>query len=293
MRQFTLTFILFITVTFILLISCGDNGKKDTERPSLLEVSKQELATAVQERDQLMELVKLISDDMEQIRRLENILTVSNAQTAENPRQRTQLLADMAAIKKTLQQRRERLADLEGRLQNSAMYSEALQGAIDALRAQLEHQSLEMDSLRRQLTAANEHIGLLNDTVDSLNNTVIAVTDEKVAAENAATELNTELNTCYYVVGKKSELKAHNILETGFLRKSRLMKGDFDRGFFTITDKRHLATLPLNSRKAKILTNHPEKSFEITTDSNNQKALHILDKEEFWSLSNYLVIQID
>ena len=290
MRQLAL---MFITFSLLLLSSCDNTSKKDPERQSLLEVSKQELATAVEERDQLMELVKLISDDMEQIRRLENILTVSDTQTAENPRQRTQLLADMAAIKKTLQQRRVRLADLEGRLQNSALYSEALQGAIDALRGQLEHQSLEMDSLRRQLTAANEHIGSLNDTVDSLNNTVIAVTDEKVAAETAATELATELNTCYYVIATKSQLKAHNILETGFLRKSQLMKGDFDKGFFTVNDKRNIQTLPLNSQKAKLLTNHPEKSFEIIVDSNNQKALHILDKEEFWSLSNYLVIQID
>lgn len=290
MRQFA---IVLIAVAISFLSSCEDNTKKDTERQTLLEVSKQELATAVEERDQLMELVRLISDDMEKIRRLENILTVSNAETAGNPRQRAQILADMAAIKKTLQQRRARLDELEGRLQNSALYSEALQGAISALHRQIEHQGIEMDSMRLQLMAANEHIGSLNETVDSLSNTVIAVTGEKEAAETAANGFETELNACYYVVAKKSELKAHNILETGFLRKSKLMKRDFDRNFFVVSDKRNLATLPLNSNKAKILTNHPEQSFEIIVDSNNQKALNILDREKFWSLSNYLVVQID
>lgn len=288
MRQFAVT---YIALFLILLSSCADN-KKENERQSLLEVSKQELATAVEERDQLIELVKLISDDMEQIRNLENILTVSNAQTAENAKQRSQIIADMAAIKKTLQQRRNQLTELEAKLQTSALYSETLQRTIDAFQQQLEKQSAEMDNMKQRLTIANEHIVFLNQTVDSLNNTVTTAIDEKTAAETTANKLETELNTCYYIVATKSALKAHNILETGFLRKTKLMKGDFDKIFFRTGDKRILNSLPLNSTKAKLLTNHPEKSYEIK-DSDNQKTLFILNPDQFWSLSNYLVVQVD
>ena len=100
------------------------------------------------------------------------------------------------------------------------------------------------------------------------------------------------MNTCYYVIASKSQLKEHQILETGFLRKSKLLKGDFDKGFFVIGDKRNLTSLDLKSKKIKIRTSHPEDSYRII-ETEKQKTLTIISPEKFWSLTNYLVIQSD
>ena len=62
--------------------------------------------------------------------------------------------------------------------------------------------------------------------------------------------------------------------------------------FFNTGDKRELRLLHLNSAKARLLTNHPENSFEITNDSTGM-VLHILNLDRFWSLSNFLVIEND
>ena len=91
-------------------------------------------------------------------------------------------------------------------------------------------------------------------------------------------------------IATKSELKKHNIIESGFLRKTKLMKGDFDKDFFVISDKRTLTTLPLNATKVKVLSSHPENSYELI-EENGQKNLKINNPDKFWSLSNYLVIQ--
>lgn len=281
----------FITLAVALtLISC--NQKQDKEQQSLFEISKQELATALEERDQLLALVKEVSSGIEQIKQLENIMTLTAVSPTENAGQRAQILTDIASLKEKIQQRKARLQELESKLQKSTINNRELHETVEALSVQMDSQIEEIESLRQQLMSANERIGVLNNAVDSLNTTVSAVTGERNAAREASVRLENELNTCYYVVETNSELKKHNIIESGFLRKTKLMKGDFDRGCFVISDKRMLDILPLKTKKAKILTNHPETSYQIT-EVKGQKVIRITDPDQFWSLTNYLVVQKD
>lgn len=148
----------------------------------------------------------------------------------------------------------------------------------------------EIESLRQQLVAANAQIGILHSTVDSLYTTVSAVTGERDSAKEESVKLENALNTCYYIIATKSELKNANIIESGFLRNTRLMKGDFGNDAFAISDKSTLAVLPLGTDKAKILTNHPKESYEIV-EENGQKIIRIISPAKFWSLTNYLVVQ--
>lgn len=271
-----------------MLFSCNVNNEK--EQQSLAEVTKQELATALNERDQLLSLVKEVSAGLNEIKQLENIMTIAANKQYENPGQKTRILADIASLKKKIQQRKTHLDDLESKLQKSTINGKELQETIKALRTQIDSQMEEIESLRQQLTAANEHIGALNNAVDSLNTTVTTVTGERYAAQEASVKLENKLNACFYVIATKSELKKHNIIESGFLRKTKLMKGDFDKDFFVISDKRTLTTLPLNATKVKVLSSHPENSYELI-EENGQKNLKINNPDKFWSLSNYLVIQ--
>lgn len=271
-----------------MLFSCNVNNEK--EQQSLAEVTKQELATALNERDQLLSLVKEVSAGLNEIKQLENIMTIAANKQYENPGQKNRILADIACLKKKIQQRKTHLDDLESKLQKSTINGKELQETIKALRTQIDSQMEEIESLRQQLTAANEHIGALNNAVDSLNTTVSTVTGERYAAQEASVKLENKLNACFYVIATKSELKKHNIIESGFLRKTKLMKGDFDKDFFVISDKRTLTTLPLNATKVKVLSSHPENSYELI-EENGQKTLKINNPDKFWSLSNYLVIQ--
>ncbi len=276
-----------------ILSACDNKAKEEdaAQQAALQAASKQELQVAVADRDSLLSLVNDISAGMEQIKRLENILSVSNT-SEESASQRAQISADIAAIQATLQQRREQLAQLEKKLNQSSLTNANLKKTVETLRAQIDSQSAEIETLRANLDDAKAQIGSLNQAVDSLNSTVSDVTSQRDAAQRESTELTNELNVCYYVAASSKELKEHKILETGFLRKSKLMKGNFDQKFFTTADKRTLTVLNLHSKKAKVLTNQPSGSYEII-DNNGQKALRILNPDSFWSLSNYLVIEID
>ncbi len=257
-----------------------------------MDASKQELATALGERDELLGLMREIITATNQIKHLENILAVIDKQPDESHPQRARVLRDIAAIQQTLSQRREQLAILEQKLQKSGLFNDELRMTIEALRKQIDSQSSEIANLKTQLNAANEHIDTLTCQVDSLNTTIFSVNERLAATQGTATRLENELNACYYIIASKSVLKESKILETGFLRKSKLLKGDFDKGLFVTCDKRYVDSLDLQSDKARILTNHSEGSYEIV-EQNGKKILHITSPEQFWDCSNYLVVQID
>jgi len=286
--------IVILCVAGALLSSACSNKKQEEQlrqAQALADASREELVGAVADRDSLLGLVNEISAGMGEIRRLENILTVNNA--SETPGQRDQIRADISAIQQALQQRRERLKELERKLANSNITNSKLQATITTLREQIDTQTQEIAGLRANLDDAKSKIGTLDQQVDSLSTTVNTVKAQRDSANQVNTELVNELNTCYYAIGNKSELKANRIIEGGgFLRKTKLMEGDFDRSFFTKADKRTLTTIDLNSSKAEVLTKQPEGSYTITNEG-GRKVLHITNPAEFWSLSNFLVIKID
>lgn len=276
----------------LLFTGCNNKEKEEQLRQAqaVAEASREELADAISDRDQLLGLVNEISSSMEQIKQLENILSVSGGN--ETPGQRDQIRADIAVIQETLAQRRHQLEDLEKKLSKSNLNNSKLQQTITSLRSQLDSQAGEITSLRASLDEARTKIGTLDAQVDSLSTTVTTVTAERDSTDKQNAELTNELNTCYYAIGNKNELKQNNIIETGFLRKTKIMEGDFDRAFFTKADKRSLTAIDLNSNKAEVLTKQPESSYRIV-DVNGHKVLQITNPALFWSLSNYLVIKID
>lgn len=280
--------IIHILALSALLGSCNN---QESNQQSLIEASRQELATALSERDELLALVKEIATATNQLKHLESIMTLTGSQSKENP-SHSQILTDIAAIKQTLERRRKELSELEERLKKSSLFTDDLQATIEALCAQIDAQAEDIAHLQAQLSIANNRIWRLTDTVDSLNVTVAETNSELDASRNESIKLENELNTCYYAVATKGELKEHHIIESGFLRKTKLMDGDFDKNFFKTGDKRSLRMIMLSGKKVKVYTNHPSGSFEIV-DVGEQKALKIKNQEEFWNLTDYLVVQVD
>lgn len=273
--------------------SCNDDLKK---RNAELEGNVDELVAT---QDTLLSLVNDLTDGMNQIKQLENIISTPGSLNGESASQKEQIKNDMVAIKQALEQRRQRLDELEKKLASSGAENSKLLKTIASLKQQLATQEQELVDLRDKLASANiqikelgETVSNLNTAVDSLNTSVATEKREREIAQEESVALSRELNTCYYAIGSKGELKKNKIIETGFLRKTKLMKGDFDQSYFTTADKRSLTSIPLNSKKAKVLTNQPAGSYTIT-DVNGMKVLNITNPEKFWSLSNYLVIQVD
>ena len=71
------------------------------------------------------------------------------------------------------------------------------------------------------------------------------------------------------------------------------MKADFNKNYFTQVDISTTNTIVLAAKKAKLITTHPSASYKIEGADGKAEKLTILNAEDFWSTSKYLVIVVE
>ncbi len=281
-----------ICIGALTLASCSGAKTNDGEKEDK-SAENPELTAALATQDSLNSIISDIMSDMNQIKELESIVaTPGTLDGGEITSQKVQLRNDITAIREALQQRRERLSELESKLKKNASQNASMLKTIEDLKNQISQSESQIASLTEQLAAANVKIDSLGLQVDSLNASVANEKADKEQARREAAQLTNEMNACYYALGSKKELEKHNIIKTGFLRKTKIMQGDYEMSYFTKADKRTLHSLQLNSKKAKVITNQPEDSYQIE-ERNGQKVLVITNATRFWNAGNFVVIQID
>jgi hypothetical protein len=154
---------------------------------------------------------------------------------------------------------------------------------------QMEEKDVEIARLSDQLEKMNIQIEILSSSVENL-------ATEGEAKSQTISEQTEALNTAYYVMGTKKELREQNIitLEGGFvgIGRNKKMKEDFNPEYFTRVDITKLKSIPILHKKANIITTHPSSSYKIYGEK-SADSLVIQNSKAFWSASKYLVILVD
>ena len=299
MKKFALGAMALLCAFAVVSVSCKKGGdEKQVNKDSLENVAlKGQLAQLGAEKDTLNALMNDIADGMNQIIDLQQVMGSSNL-GSETVDRKNMLRDQVVAIQVMLKERERKLAELEKRLKNSDAYSDDLKRQLEVMKKQIDNQKSIINQLTAELQAANVKIGQLNVRVDSLHKENAQVkSDLNAEKANVATErqrntnLTNSLNECFYVVGSAKELKAQKIIETGFLRKTKVMEGDYTKSYFTKSDKRTLTQIQLHNKKAQVMSKHPAGSYVIE-EVGGQKVLRITDPGKFWELSNYLVVKV-
>lgn len=285
-------------IAMCIMASC--NGDKLKQAESDNEQLQGELTEQRAIQDSLLVLFNDITEGMSQIKDLEKIVSTPTNLSGESAERKQQIKNDMMAIQKALQERRERLAQLEEQLSKSSTENKTLLRTIENLKAQIADQQTEIATLTNQLASANikiESLGnqvtSLNQSVDSMNTVTANAREAEAKAAAEAKRMEAEANTVYYVIGTNKELKEHKILSGGGLfRKTKTLAGNYDVSYFTRADRRTLTTIPLHSKKAKVMTSQPSDSYTIS-EQGGQKVLTITNPTRFWAVSNFLVVKVD
>jgi len=138
-----------------------------------------------------------------------------------------------------------------------------------------------------------------NFKMEQLNARVGNLTEQKLAQQKLIEDQKEALNTVYYAVGTAKELSANKVIdkEGGFIGigRTKTLADDFNRDYFTQANRKEIKEIPLNlsNDKAKLVTSHPSESYEWVLEDKAIVSLRILDSEEFWKGSRYLVVLID
>lgn len=268
--------------------------------PSRTELKQQNdsLAQAAAMKDsQMNQMVNTIGDieaTLRVIKEKEEIIALKARQGETSGESAQQINEDIRLIYDLMVQNKERIESLEQQLKQSGIETGRLNKLVSNLNDQLRQKNVEIKELNDLLKQKNTEI---DDMHYALTDMEIALDSIKNVNEEARSELKSTRNdmyTAYYAIGTKNELKEKNILNReGFLffGKTELLKDNFDKEYFARIDIRETDSIELYQPNVEILTSHPEASFSLNADDNGNMILNIEDKDEFWSVSNYLVVQ--
>ena len=295
MMQHKLT---WVSLLFVGLMTASCNVERSDKYQALLAERDSLYTEAVAAKggfDQALNTINEIENALESVRAQENIIMMDNQEGNTN-----KAVTEINAIQQTLQENRNKINNLEKQLAEQGATSKALQQTVSRLKKQLEEKDVfinnlkdELQQSRQQIAELNEQVSDLNENINELNTNIDAMTVQNAAQQATIENQDAMLNTVWICIGTQDVLVEKGVISKGGLfQPKEISKQGFDKTQFMQGNKRDLDMIPLNTKKPKIMTNHPESSYEITETEDGNKVLEIRDKDAFWSMSNYLVVSI-
>lgn len=282
--------ILMASVAMSVIVSSCDDSKKSVIVDNVDNAETEALQTTIEEREQeIAELLGVVTDiqlSLDSINATEGIVRNSNGELNKSA-----IRENMHNIQDKLAANRLRIEELQQKLQNSNIKNAELKNKIEQTIAmftrQLESKDLEIEDLRAQLADMNVVIETRDTRISELEAENNEVREQKQEMEQVAHNQDQQLNTAWYVYGTTKELR-----EQGILNNGDVLKGDYNKSYFTKIDIRSTNIIPLDSKKVELLTNHPNGSYEFIKDTKGLYTLRITDANKFWSVSKYLVVKV-
>ena len=286
------------SLLFVALIATSCNVERSEKYQALLAQRDSLYTEAVAAKggfDNALNTINEIENALEAVRAQENIIMLDNQEGNTN-----KAVSEINAIQQTLKENRNKIADLEKQLAEQGTKSKALNQTVSRLKKQLEEKDTYINNLknelqqsRQQIAELNEQVSDLNDNINELSSNLDVMTVQNAAQQATIENQDAMLNTVWICIAPQQTLIDKGVVSKGGLfQASEISKQGFDKSQFVQGNKRDLEIIPLNTKKYKIMTSHPESSYEVEDTEAGNKVLKITDKSAFWSMSNYLVVSI-
>lgn len=286
------TFFTFV-ILLIFLTSCGKQSS-DYRSLKAQNDSLQNAKTKLQEEvDGYFSDMNQIEQNIEKIKSTENVISVQPAGKELSEDIRSKISEDMTYINDMLEANKAELSRLKTKIRKSSFKSSQLEHTISRLTKSLEEETTKVALLQVELAEKDSIIIKLDTKVNDLGKNVEDLSTENKTKETKIKEQDETIHTAWYVFGTLNELKQQKIVTTdGILRTQKVLQRDFNKNYFVRIDARNTKSIPLYSTHAKILTSHPKSSYTLDKENGNF-VLIILDTDEFWSISKYLVVEVE
>ena len=285
--------LLFI-VSVVILASCGQHKKEiarmQAKQDSIAQLAVQKDASILE----FMAAMNEIQSNLDSIKTIEKIVSVQSSSGSEMKADaKKRIIAEIAEINSLLQKNKDLAKSLQGKLRNSNLKIAEFEKMVAQLNKQMADKDTAIAELSKQLESLHIDVAGLNQRIE----TITTESEQAIKEKNQAIEDQTNaMNVAYYAFGTKKELAEKNVIEKEGgvlgLGKSIKMKKNFNRDYFMKVDIREFKELPLNAKKAEVITVHPAGSFHIT-GTKKAEALIIDQPEDFWKASKYLLVVVD
>jgi hypothetical protein len=268
--------------------SCGESGKEKIQR-KLIDSLEMTNARNRMDYEDLQEYLSIIAEGLDSISIEEHELLVNTTPGENMGLNRQRMKQNLNHVREILARHRNRITELEKKLESGNGDVKNLRTIITALRQQLDAKERELAKLKSDLEDNRKSVAMLTSQVQQISEEKDAQA-ETIQEQQETIEQQTEkLNSGYIRIASKKELKESGLLIGGFLKKTKVDYSKIDLSKFQLVDTRTLKRINI-PRKAKILSPVPGGSYSIENGS-NEDVIQILDSEKFWSVSNFLIIQ--
>jgi len=287
-------------VSLLVLVTAGAvtfsmHNRQEKEQLAIMDGERNSFSDQLMTRDstinEWLETFTQIENDLNTIKQKENLITVNASSGVEFTRERKdQILQDIKSINILLDENRKKLASLSAQLRNSGREIKGLNEMIASLETKITEREGEVASLKTTVNDKNFEIENLNLLASELQTTVTEQ-GETISSQTS------ELNKAYLASGTFKDLKEMGIVskEGGFLGLGRTesLVNEFADSLFSQIDISEMKMIPVNSRDAKLITEHPTGSYELIRETDDKIAfIEIKDPEQFWKISKYAVVEV-
>jgi SMC interacting uncharacterized protein involved in chromosome segregation len=203
---------------------------------------------------------------------------------------RQQIVEDIKYINTLIEQNKHKIASLNAQLSKSGGTIKVLQNTISELEASVKQSESDIADLKATLLTKKFEIDQLNTKNSDLQSTLVQK-DEKINTQT------NEMNKAFFACGTYKQLKAKGLLtkEGGFigLGKTKTLAGSFPDSSFLQIDITVTKSIPVNSKSAKLISEHPANSYQFIRDKDKKiVSIEITDPVQFWKISKYAVVEI-
>lgn len=265
---------------------------------SMLMTEKANLNQVINQKDSVLNDVEgtfaEIEANLKFIREKRHEISLEQKEGGKNRKQT--VIEDIKLMNTMIEASNQKIEELQAKLRKSGINSKALEQRIAALTENIETQNVEIAELKKVIGDKDMHLAELNTKVENINKVVALKSDTINYKQKQIVDRVNELNTAHLAMGTYKELKEEGILarEGGVLGlgSSKSIQENFDNKKFTTLDIRTTKTIPLHTKKARVISEHPVSSYSLVEENGQIAYLQIDNPEEFWKISKYAVIEV-
>lgn len=239
--------------------------------------------------------LEVIASSLDSIKEAEQIYTLTR-DVEGNSLSRDVIQENLDLLERVLKRQRDRIEELDSTLKVTSDSVGYYRQLISYLYIQIDKKDEEIRQMKQELDQKDKTIRTLttrvNTTQQKLDEAELLAKEqsETIDLQSEIMDLNQRLaNTGYVLLASKKELQSMGILSRGL--KKTINYDNIDPSKFQKLDMREITEIPLSSNSATILSTMPADSYKIERVDNGT-TIKILDPGKFWSITTFLIIQI-
>jgi hypothetical protein len=272
---------------------------KDSEDYRGLARENDSLIVQIKNREQQLEAIAVSMDEIERnLAEIEkNELAIGELKKEGQLQQKDRINEMIRGIDTYIDANKEKLVALEKKVNNSSGNTANLQKIIAQLKKTVREKEVQIAQLRTTISVLEGEKDSLTITLTRRDTELQDKNLELTSRQRTIEEKEANLTTAYFMIGDRKQLVDEGIIkkEGGVLGVGRTLTlaDHLNPGNFRKINIKSVREIELgDTKKRNVVSVHPADSY-FFANSNGKVYLTISDYQKFWSVSKFLVVEVD